>query len=267
MDNSNPARTKQKDLMSWKLMVHILKRLCRKITIAGPNFGHSGDGFPFGITPEQKRSFVHSDRGRSISQAKERRHFPHIVVSPKRRPCTTWHGAAQGHKRETIYDAVTLAEGVIYSLICCGNGQRIITCKILINVLQQQTSFAKLVMCSSAPDSEQLKWHQENKVLSGRTWAKPEAESTSGSGPRGRKYKWWVDVQTSEACCTKLDGLIQKGHLKRLFSQQRISVTVRRNKVFVWNKEKKIEDGCKLLWMHNSFLKRQHRKQRVKNEE
>lgn len=99
----------------------------------------------------------HGDRGRSISQAKEHRHFPHIVVSPKRRPCTTWHGVAQGHKRETIYDAVTPAEGVIYSLICCGNGQRIITCKILINVLQQQTSFAKLVMCSSAPDSEQLK--------------------------------------------------------------------------------------------------------------
>lgn len=65
-------------------------------------------------------------------------------------------GAARRHRRETIYDAVTPAEGVIYSLICCGNGQRIITCKILINVLQQQTSFAKLVICCSAPDSEQL---------------------------------------------------------------------------------------------------------------
>lgn len=98
----------------------------------------------------------HGGHGWPISQAKEQRRFPHTVVSPKRRPCTAWHGAAQGHTRETIYDAVTPAQGVIYSLICCGNGQRIITCKILINVLQQQTSFAKLVICCSAPDSEQL---------------------------------------------------------------------------------------------------------------
>lgn len=95
----------------------------------------------------------YGDRGCSISQAKERRHVPHTVVSPKGRPRATWHGTA---RRQTIYDAVTPAEGVIYSLICCGNGQRIITCKILINVLQQQTSFAKLVICCSAPDSEQL---------------------------------------------------------------------------------------------------------------
>lgn len=50
-------------------------------------------------------------------------------------------------------------------------------------------------------------------------------------------------------------------------SQQWINDTVRRNKVFVLNKEKKIEDGCKLVWMLNSFLKTQHRKQRVKNKE
>lgn len=95
----------------------------------------------------------YGDHGGAIRQAEEHRR---IVVSPKRRPCTAWRGAARGHRRETIYDAVTPAEGVIYSLICCGNGQRIITCKILINVLQQQTSFAKLVICCSAPDSEQL---------------------------------------------------------------------------------------------------------------
>lgn len=120
------------------------------------------------------------------------------------RPCTARHGTAQhGAIRERQFMMRWYrCRGVIYSLICCGNGQRIITCKILINVLQQQTSFAKLVICCSAPDSEQLKWHEENKVLSGRTWATPAAQAASGSGPQGRKYKWWalaVKVETSVA--------------------------------------------------------------------
>lgn len=141
-------------------MVYISKRICIKNYNSVQTFNARALGSLFALQ-QDKLLILHGpdeygDHGWSISQAKQHRHFPHAVVSPKKRPCAAWHDAARGHARETIYDAVTPAEGVIYSLICCGNGQRIITCKILINVLQQQTSFAKLVICRSAPDSEQL---------------------------------------------------------------------------------------------------------------
>lgn len=94
--------------------------------------------------------------GWSISQAKEHRCF-HTLLSHQRGDLA-WHGPAQhGAIPERQFMMQRHGRRVIYSLICCGNGQRIITCKILINVLQQQTSFAKLVICCSAPDSQQLK--------------------------------------------------------------------------------------------------------------
>lgn len=94
--------------------------------------------------------------GCSISQAKELRSF-HTLLSHQRGDLA-WHDPAQhGAIPERQFMMRRRGRRVIYSLICCGNGQRIITCKILINVLQQQTSFAKLVICCSAPDSQQLK--------------------------------------------------------------------------------------------------------------
>lgn len=44
-----------------------------------------------------------------------------------------------------------------------------------------------------------------------------------------------------------------------IISGRLINVTVSRNKNFIFNREKKVAEGCML----NSFLKRQHRKQRV----
>lgn len=144
--------------------------------------------------------------------------------------------------------------GVIYSLICCGNGQRIITCKILINVLQQQTSFAKLVICCSAPDSEQLNWHEQNKVWSGRVnvWvrtSRKEAEMMSlgswGSHLCGPLHK---------TECFRL-----KRSFETIISWRVINVAVSRNKNFIFNRETQTAEG----WTLNSFLNRQHRKQSV----
>lgn len=159
-----------------------------KTTVTGPNVEHAA--FPFSMAAEQTPHFwrlwwIRPPWPRHASGWRTSAHC--CLTKEKTLHDVARRSAARGHTRETIYDAVTPAEGVIYSLICCGNGQRIITCKILINVLQQQTSFAKLVSCCSAPDSEQLNWHEENKVLRGRTWTTPAAEPTSGSGPRGKE--------------------------------------------------------------------------------
>lgn len=57
-----------------------------------------------------------------------------VVLWKREGPCAPSHRSKHREERGRIYDWVTPAEGVIYSLICCCNGQRIITCKILINV-------------------------------------------------------------------------------------------------------------------------------------